>query len=527
MAVGSALGCSLMGCEVVVDEPSIPCLSNVQAPVPVPGTTYIWASKIGCALDCDLEFGYNKHTLGAATDDGPRINAAMAGASASNPITLIIDGSALISGLHLPAGGYWSIAGLGCGTGFFIKSGANSSGIHNGAQSSTGDNPGPPAPARGMNVSLSNFTLNGNQGNGHNGDSTTGSYLGNLFLGWYFGIDLVNLNNITIENVVVVNSPAFHIRFMNVGNVVVTGCVMRSAGLGTDGLHFDGPANDISISNCNFTTGDDAIALNCPEGYSGNISRVTVTNCVFNSWSLMRLDTIQSSGNPAKFNIDSVTVSNCSGTLRETGFLIGWGAGSNPNSLASLTVSNCSLTAPSILHIGANFGTIALNNVTLTPPSYQPDVDAGTGYAFARATPYSGGCTYVGSNLTFNNCAISRNANVAVAALILNYGSTINNLEFNGFSMKDSGGSYAETPELLDFISGSIGQLILDTLDSTHIKAPVSAGGYSNIGPVSGAGVLATGWEFPDAVMANGVPYISASTGLPSIKVNGMVEPYP
>jgi hypothetical protein len=43
---------------------------------------------------------------------------------------------------------------------------------------------------------------------------------------------------------------------------------------------------------------------------------------------------------------------------------------------------------------------------------------------------------------------------------------------------------------------------------------------------VSGAGVLATGWEFPDAVMANEVPYISANSGLPSIKVGGVVEPY-
>jgi hypothetical protein len=85
--------------------------------------TYIRASEIGCALDCDLRNGRNKYTGDAATDDGPRINAAMAGATADNPITLIIDGSALISGLFLPAGGYWNIAGLGCGTGFFVKTG--------------------------------------------------------------------------------------------------------------------------------------------------------------------------------------------------------------------------------------------------------------------------------------------------------------------------------------------------------------------------------------------------------------------
>ena len=102
----------------------------------------------------------------------------------------------------------------------------------------------------------------------------------------------MNLDNITIENVVVVNTPAYHFRFSNVGNVAVSGCVMQSQGTNTDGLHFDGLANDITISNCSFSMGDDAIALNCPEGYSGNIARVTVTNCTFNSYTLMRLYTI-------------------------------------------------------------------------------------------------------------------------------------------------------------------------------------------------------------------------------------------
>ena len=130
LAAGSALGYSLMGCSEY--ELYIPCLGPAAAPVPVGGMTYIWASKIGCALDCDLGNGRNKNTGGAATDDGPRINAAMAGATADHPITLIIDGSALISGLFLPAGGHWSIAGLGCGTGFFVKTGTNNDGIHNG-----------------------------------------------------------------------------------------------------------------------------------------------------------------------------------------------------------------------------------------------------------------------------------------------------------------------------------------------------------------------------------------------------------
>jgi len=512
LAAGSAFGGSLLGCGI---ELPIPCLGPAPAPVPVPGMTYIRASEIGCALDCNLENGHNKSTGGSATDDGPRINAAMAGASAENPITLIIDGSALISGLFLPSGGYWNIAGLGCGTGFFVKKGTNNDGIHNGPPNAAiPSDPGPPAPARGMNVSLSNFTVNGNQGDGHNGDSTTGTRQGKNGVAWYFGINLMNLNNIVIENVVVVNTPAYHIRLSNVSNVKVSGCVMRSFGVNTDGLHFDGPANDISISNCDFTSGDDAIALNCPEGYTGNISRVTVTNCRFNSFTLMRLYTINGTGNPQKFNIDTVTVSNCTGTFTVAGFPIGDGSFSNPNSVTGLTVSDCTLNAPAVLDLSANFGTVVLRNVTLIAS----DSARGPGLAFARTAPVYGPMTYVGLSLILDNCSVSPSGHSLSAALILQNNSTISHLEFNGFTARAS--------ELLKIESGSIGQLVVDSIDSSHIQAPVSEGGFSSVGLVSGAGVLATSWEFPDAVMANEVPYISAETGLPSIKINGVVEQY-
>ena len=272
-------------------------------------------------------------------------------------------------------------------------------------------------------------------------------------------------------------------------------------------------------------SGDDAIALNCPEGYSGNISRVAVTNCTFNSISLMRLYTVGTNG---KFYIDTVSVSGCSGTLSEAAFLIGLSGGSNPNSIASLTVSDCNLTSSTILGMAENFGTIALSNVTFIPTAsntdfVQPQVNKVCG--FLRPSPLYGVNTYTGSNLTFDNCIIKRNSNIEVAAVILENNSTINNLEFSGFTVQDTG-SYSALPELVMLGSASIGQLVLDSVDSNNIQSPVSPGGFPDIGTVSGAGVLATGWEFPNAVMANEVPYISASSGMPSIKVNGVVEPY-
>src|ERR1700688_3545286 len=451
LTVGSAFGCSLLSCG---SDFVIPCLGPAPPPVPVPGMTYIRASEIGCALDCDLRDGRNKYAGGLATDDGPRINAAMAGATADHPITLIIDGSALISGLFLPAGGYWNIAGLGCGTGFFVKTGANSDAIHNGPPNADLPfDPGPPAPARGMNVSLSNFTVNGNQGNGSNGNSTSGSRLGTKVT-YYFGINLMNLNNIHIENVVLVKTSAYHVRLSNVGNVSVSGCVMKSYGLGTDGLHFDGPANDIAISNCDFTTGDDSIALNCPEGYSGNISRVEVTDCKFNSLSLMRLYT---TNGYSKFSIDSVSVNNCRATLSEAAFLIGLINGSNPRSVVALNITDCSLTAPAILALAENFGTIALKNVTFVPsPSnvvwVRPQANHICG--FSRPSPLYGNVTSAGSSLSFENCRIYRPPDIDVAALVIDNDSTIDTVTFNGFAVQD-GGSRSPMANLLNMGSGA------------------------------------------------------------------------
>lgn len=521
LAAGSAIGTPLLGCAE--SQTDLPCLGPAAAPTPVPGMTYLRASEIGCALDCDLRNGKNKYRDGEATDDAPRINAAMAGASAANPVTLVIDGSALISGLFLPAGGYWSIAGLGCGTGFFVKSGTNNDGIHNGPPNAvTINDPGPPVPPRGKNVSLSNFTLNGNQGNGHSGVSTTGQPHGSDTV-WYFGINLMSLDNISIENLVVVNTPAYQVRLSNVGNVTVSGSIMQGEGVNTDGLHFDGPANDIAISNCRFATGDDSIALNCPEGYMGNISGVTVTGCTFNSLSLMRLYTVSGS---ARFSIDNVTVNNCTGTLAEAAFPIGFIDNGNPNAVASLTVSNCTVTAPVVFGVAENFGTIQAKNITFFPLPFAWGEQPNHACGFLRPSPDPNGLNpWIGSSVVFENCRVVRRENTDVAAVIFEKQSMIANLEFNGFAFQQAGFTDPATA-LLNVGPGSVGQLVLNSADSSHIGAPVLAGEFASVGIVSGTGVLATGWRFPDAVMADGVPYISATTGLPSIKVGGVVEAY-
>jgi hypothetical protein len=207
--------------------------------------------------------------------------------------------------------------------------------------------------------------------------------------------------------------------------------------------------------------------------------------------------------------------------------MIGLATGSNLNSITGLTISDCNLTAPTVLGIAENFGTTAVSNVSFTPS--QSNVSWQQGElnqvsAFVRPSPAYPYATCIGSSLALENCSITSSSKVA--AVILEASSKINNLEFNGFAVK-GGAPSSQVPDLLNLESGSIGKLVLDSLDTTGIPALISPGQFQNVGSVSGAGVLATGWKFTDAVMANGVPYISASTGLASIKVEGQVQKYP
>jgi hypothetical protein len=237
----------------------------------------------------------------------------------------------------------------------------------------------------------------------------------------------------------------------------------------------------------------------------------------------MRLYTASGS---ARFSIDDVTVTDCTGTLAEAGFPIGFISNGNPNAVASLSVSRCSLTAPVVFGVAENFGTIQASDITFFPSPFDWGKQSNHASGFLRPAPDPNGLNpWIGSNVIFENCKIVRRESTNVAAVIFEKSSTIANLELNGFTVQQAGFTDSATA-LLDLGPGSITQLVLNSVDSSHITAPVETGEFASVGTVSGSGVLATGWRFPDAVMANGVPYISATSGKPSIKVGGVVEAY-
>jgi hypothetical protein len=444
------------------------------------------ASQLGCTLDCNLQTGLT-FAGGAATDNTAIINAFLATATASSPVRLIMDGGTLSSGIEIPISGHVTIEGLGWDTGFYQKSGANADVINNlGAQNANPFDPGPTAPTiTASNVFLRNFFINGNRGNGTTGNSNSGTPQGlNLTPGpWYIGINLLSISNIRIEDVWINDTSAYAIRVGNVSEVFIQGCRITAPSLAynTDPIHINGPASDIRISNCYMSAGDDTIALNCPEGYSGNISRVLVENCdVVNGRSFMRLYTAIGS---IQNTIDTVLICNCTGIINtnSTPAIFYFGNNSGPgvtNAVSSLLVSNCKFTSPQIALVTDNVGFIGLDQVQFIP----------TG-------------TVVGISVTAG---------------------TIATLRIGGFAAPSG-----TVPYLINVPSGcSLGALLLDSFDSRNFTALVGSAGFTQIVAIGGSAVLESGFAVPNTAMINGSNFLSSTSSLPSVKIAGTVKTY-
>jgi hypothetical protein len=516
---------------------------------------------------------------GNATHDSALLNALLGAATPTVPVFLMLDQPLVTSGLFLAAAGNTTIQGFGWGTSISQASGSNEDVIHNGPPGcgkpfdpgSAGlpsweyafcGNPGGyrfqafTLPARASNILLSNFAINGNR----NGNSTTGDPRGLPMTScppsaannqWYVGIHIFNMSNVVLDRLLIQNTSSFCTRLSNVDTVLVTGCKFQSVITPTggpptssianngDGLHINGNASDIRVDNCYFETGDDAIALNSCEGYPGPISLVTITNCTFhNSQTFMRAYfTGQLAGTPAQTGlIANVTMSNCTGQANEVGFLLGLEAAYtryNLNRLQDFTISSSTLSAPTLVFITDNVGVLTLDNVRWVGTGVYGVIGSMVVFGF-------NGCT--AANINIRNCVVYRtDLGDAASAGIIDFTAptvfnspgtgthTIEHLVIDGLSVQDdSGTAYAPMPFVIRLNAGSqILRLDIESIDTRKFAQLLSNPAmFSQILSVRGAGVLATGWQFPDAVMDNGVPYISATDNLPSIKIGGAVKKY-
>jgi hypothetical protein len=313
----------------------------------------------------------------------------------------------------------------------------------------------------------------------------------------------------------------FMLHISNANKISVRGCSFISGGTSHDGVHMDGHVEDVTISDCYFATGDDAIAVNCPEGYGGDISRVTVTNCTFNgSLSVMRIYT---SLDPAAIPTNNVHkarnihVSNCTGVVSNLCFSLGITNGglsstSDPDQIQDLTVTNCTLSSPN----GLACLLVPIASITFSDVKFIPTT---TGPVFF------GWFGPIGE-MVLRDVRILRNADGNTApSCLLSGGSGLNfgKLVLSDFGVNDIvGSSYSAVPCVLNTSGTTIGRLVLDNIDLTHVTNfvdPTSA--WGGVTSVTGSGVTSVG-PVPDTNLDNGMLYLSSNaSGAPSIKVGG------
>ena len=490
------------------------------------------ASELGCALDVDLETGTALTpagktaavTAGAPTDDTALLNAFLATASAGNPIVMIMDWAALITGLRLSPAGFTTIQGSGDDTGFFLKTGSNNDGIHNRPAGYVTD-PGPPAPSRvAQQVRLLNFRLNGNRGNGRTGNSTTGDPHGSP---WLFGINLMDMEQVTIDQVTVFHAPTYGIRLSNVGHAQLTRCRLTPFSpneivlpTNTDGIHVNGPANDIAISGCYFRTGDDGIALNAPEGHSGNIERVTASDCVFDQSELMMRIY---AGSRSNLYVSDVTASGFTGTCNVLCFIFGLedrGALTMQDAVRNVLIHNCQVTGPYLAFLQDNIQSVTFRDVTWT----------GTNLPYGMVATANHAVTI--DALTLMECTIRRTPDGSGAVCVVDLRglyagelpAQLNQLTIDGLTCLDSAGAKTASLESLVMMSkGSQVALIdVETVDARKISRIVPDKEWSQVLKVTGPGLLHSGWSVPDGKVAQGTPYRSDETQLATVHRDGV-----
>ena len=478
------------------------------------------ASEIGCKLDCDLRTGKGVNG-GEATDNTSVINDLLRTATATNPIHLTIDGGTLTTGIILN-GGYTTIEGIGPASGFYLKSGSNADVIRNGQDVTLDPGPGhAPPPKISFGITLRNFYVHGNRGDGKTGNASHGMTYDTSGLPMLYGIDLVSAYGIRIEDVVLHDVTTYAVRLSNCSSVICRGIRVEapSNDKNTDGIHIDGPATDIHISDCYFQTGDDAIALNAPEGYGGAIARVTVTNCVFER----ALTAIRIYGcyKNLQFPVSDVVLSNCTGSVQNCPYMIGFLGGSPPDMIQGFQASNCMFEASYWATINDSCGVQSYHANTWESPK-----NAGFFVWIPERVTIS--------SCTLADCRIYRSTRGSAAAFGVYArkdaaGSVIEKLAIEGFAIENEAGqNFAPVPYLIDTTFVTINELYIGSLDPKNIAALVNpANEFKGIGTISGPGVLATGFEIPDNVMADNVPYLSATgknRGKPSIKLGGKVK---
>lgn len=211
----------------------------------------------------------------------------------------------------------------------------------------------------GANVTLKNFVFDGNS------DNTTAAPA--TFCN---SIRLFNMNNITIDGLVLYSPNSFNVGIANANGVTVTNTKIidmfpgfnLAGAVYKDGLHFNGNVQNVNVSNIYGRTDDDLLAINANEalaGPSSNFNFVNVTSEQSNS--ILRIDTGSSGTSP----VSHVHLANVNGsTYRRIGYLgdLNQSVGTSQD-IIDVTWSNSTITSPDAFDAVDSIHDFSLSNV--------------------------------------------------------------------------------------------------------------------------------------------------------------------
>ena len=486
---------------------------RASTPVALRPMTAYASQLTGMHAPCNLSTG--RTAAGKpCVDDTAAINRFLMSASKDAPIQLIQDLGSSVTGIQLPASGHVTISCLGWDTGFFIAAGSDAHVVRD-VPSINGYGTGIPG-TPGENVMISNCRINGNRGNGIDGDSNSGNPREAANGHWLMGIYLDNQTHVRLFNNWVYNAPAFGIVCNACSDVLFDGNRLDAAShaLNQDGIHLDGPSRDIRIVNNWCNTSDDCIAANASEGYGGSIDGVVVANshcldCLTAYRQLSNETGLMT--NPA---VRNVVISNYSGTITSShgirAVVMRLGENSEGQKatdiMKDVSASNLHFSSASpdafMIEILDNLGTLDVSGLTWESP-------AGANALLSFRTKATV------SSISLRGIHIARNPSGSAAAYLVNVaaGDIIDTLHLEGVYVENSHGhSYDPIPDLLTVSSGgAVSKLDIGSVDPSNITALASSGNLQRIGRIYGAGLAATGFQIPDDIIPDHVPYVSRS----------------
>lgn len=373
------------------------------------------------------------------------------------------------------------------------------------------------ATASGSGIASSFFASNWTTGSPRGIMTPTGGF--NQFT-WGSGVNLVSCQDVTIDNVYFYNIPSFCCGISNISNYTIVNCYFDGTtvlAINNDGIHIYGQATHGVIADCAFDhLYDDNIAANAPEGYGGTIQYLAISNCVFDHALTFFRCYSKSNTNAAQCFVYDVTISNLTGSLSSTSSVyaraisLELDASHLPSSVAANAIDRISISNVNAVSVAnatnyfLGFGDM-IGSVTLTGCRY-------TMYGGGFFAYNAGGLAGLRmASLSMKNCILYRN--VALGTPNGGFSSptacTIDVLDCDLQCEDTDGSSWTTLQYLIDPTNITVSRFILSHLDPTHWAALINGSTWTNLPSISGRGLLESGFQVPDAQIADNTVFVS------------------